>query len=205
MPSNANGPEPPCLSTDQMREVDRAMVEDYGILLIQMMENAGRNLAHLARERFLEGNASGKTILVLAGPGGNGGGGLVCARRLHNWGADVRVYLSSPVATLTEVPRHQHDVLKKIRSRRRAPPHRHRRTAPAVFTPAAEPGGGAAVRDAGDHEDRLDDAPPVAHTQLSAGGFRWNIQCTLSWKLATNSRTLSCRTRPVRCANCRIS
>ena len=114
MPSNANGPDPPCLSTDQMREVDRAMVEDYGILLIQMMENAGRNLAHLARERFLEGNASGKTILVLAGPGGNGGGGLVCARRLHNWGADVRVYLSSPVATLTEVPRHQHNVLKKI-------------------------------------------------------------------------------------------
>jgi len=114
MPSNANGPEPPCLSTDQMREVDRAMVEDYGILLIQMMENAGRNLAHLARERFLECNASGKTILVLAGPGGNGGGGLVCARRVHNWGADVRVYLSSPVGALTEVPRHQHDVLKKM-------------------------------------------------------------------------------------------
>jgi len=106
--------EPPWLSTEQMREVDRAMVEDYGILLIQMMENAGRNLAHLARERFLEGNASGKTILVLAGPGGNGGGGLVCARRVHNWGANVLVYLSSPVATLTEVPRHQHDVLKKI-------------------------------------------------------------------------------------------
>ena len=114
MPSNASGPEPPWLSTDQMREVDRAMVEDYGILLIQMMENAGRNLAQLARARFLESNAFGKTILVLAGPGGNGGGGLVCARRLHNWGADVRVYLSSPVAKLTDVSRHQHDVLEKI-------------------------------------------------------------------------------------------
>ncbi len=39
----------PFLTTDQMREVDRAMVEDFGIDLGRMMENAGRNLAHLAR------------------------------------------------------------------------------------------------------------------------------------------------------------
>ena len=31
----------PFITTDQMREVDRAMVEDYGISLVQMMENAG--------------------------------------------------------------------------------------------------------------------------------------------------------------------
>ena len=43
----------PYLTTEQMREVDRLMIEEYGILLIQMMENAGRNLAHLARRRFL--------------------------------------------------------------------------------------------------------------------------------------------------------
>ena len=39
----------PYLTTAQMREVDRAMIEDYGIELIQMMENAGHALAHLAR------------------------------------------------------------------------------------------------------------------------------------------------------------
>ena len=33
--------EIPYLTTDQMREVDRAMIEDYHIELIQMMENAG--------------------------------------------------------------------------------------------------------------------------------------------------------------------
>jgi len=43
----------PFITTDQMREVDRAMIEDYGISLVQMMENAGRNLAQLARSRFL--------------------------------------------------------------------------------------------------------------------------------------------------------
>jgi NAD(P)H-hydrate epimerase len=37
----------PDLTTQQMIEVDRAMIEDYRIELVQMMENAGRNLAHL--------------------------------------------------------------------------------------------------------------------------------------------------------------
>jgi NAD(P)H-hydrate repair Nnr-like enzyme with NAD(P)H-hydrate epimerase domain len=44
-------PKIPYLDRNQMIEVDRAMVEDYSIALIQMMENAGRNLAHLARRR----------------------------------------------------------------------------------------------------------------------------------------------------------
>jgi len=38
----------PALTTEQMRAVDRAMVEDLHIELVQMMENAGRNLAELA-------------------------------------------------------------------------------------------------------------------------------------------------------------
>ena len=63
----------PYLTTDQMIEVDRAMMEDYKIELIQMMENAGRNLASLARERFFGGNPVGHHVVVLAGSGGNGG------------------------------------------------------------------------------------------------------------------------------------
>ncbi|HUM67274.1 MAG TPA: NAD(P)H-hydrate epimerase, partial [Chloroflexota bacterium] len=69
----------PALTTRQMAEVDRGMIEDYHIDLIQMMENAGRNLAHLARERFLNGDPRGQKVVVLAGTGGNGGGALVCA------------------------------------------------------------------------------------------------------------------------------
>jgi len=41
------------VTTSQMIEVDGAMVEDFKIALIQMMESAGRNLTHLARVRFL--------------------------------------------------------------------------------------------------------------------------------------------------------
>jgi NAD(P)H-hydrate epimerase len=114
----------PFLSSAQMAEVDRAMIEDYGILLIQMMENAGRNLAHLARLRFLSGEAVGKRIAVLAGVGGNGGGALVCARRLETWGASVEVFLSKPDEELTEIPRHQLGIAGRmnIPSRVGAPP-----------------------------------------------------------------------------------
>ena len=104
----------PFITTDQMREVDRAMMEDYGIDLAKMMENAGRELTHLARSRFLGGNPKRKRVAVLAGTEGNGGGGLVCARRHNNWGANVTVWLSSPTERLTEVPRHQLSILERM-------------------------------------------------------------------------------------------
>ncbi len=104
----------PDLSTEQMIEVDRAMIEDYEIELIQMMENAGRNLAHLARGRFLEGNPGGKRVVVLAGRGGNGGGALVCARRLSNWGAAVEVRLTKEAGDFKGVPAHQLGILSRM-------------------------------------------------------------------------------------------
>jgi NAD(P)H-hydrate epimerase len=79
---------PPAVSTDQMREVDRIMMEDMGIDLIRMMENAGRNLAWLSQHRF-----SPTSVTVLAGPGGNGGGGMVAARHLANRGISVTITL----------------------------------------------------------------------------------------------------------------
>lgn len=104
----------PYLTTDQMREVDRAMIEDYHIELIQMMENAGRNLAHLARDRFFEGDPRGKAVVVMAGTGGNGGGALVCARRLHNYGATVTAYITQPHEHFTPIPHHQYDILNQM-------------------------------------------------------------------------------------------
>jgi NAD(P)H-hydrate epimerase len=97
-----------------MREVDRAMVEEYHIELIQMMENAGRNLAHLARTRFLDGDPRGRTVVVLAGRGGNGGGGLAAARRLHNWGASVQVFTTYPDTKFQGVPAKQLEILRRM-------------------------------------------------------------------------------------------
>ena len=104
----------PTVSTQQMIEVDRAMIEDYGIDLVQMMENAGRNLAHLARLRFLDGQPQGKKVVILAGTGGNGGGALVCARRLHIWGALVQVLVTRPDGDLATAPAHQLAILRRM-------------------------------------------------------------------------------------------
>lgn len=106
----------PSLSTDQMIEVDRLMIEDYKITLLQMMENAGRNLASLAKFLFLTGTDSKATVVVLAGTGGNGGGALVSARRLLNWGYEVRVYLTDEMA-MTPAANHQLEILRNMKAK----------------------------------------------------------------------------------------
>ncbi len=99
----------PSLTTDQMREVDRIMIEDLHIELTQMMENAGRGLADLAMRRFAPAS-----VVVLAGPGGNGGGGLVAARHLANRGAVLSVVASSADHEMTPAAAHQLDILRRM-------------------------------------------------------------------------------------------
>jgi NAD(P)H-hydrate epimerase len=97
----------PSITVDQMREVDRLMVEEFGIILPQMMENAGRILAELTMELFVPDRAS-----ILVGKGHNGGGGLVAARYLHNKGVDTEVVLASP--DLAEVPMRRLSTLRAL-------------------------------------------------------------------------------------------
>lgn len=97
----------PALDADQMREADRVMIEELHVSLLQMMENAGRNLAWLALERFAPSR-----VVVLAGGGGNGGGGLAAARHLVNHGVDVEVRVLA--AELVDATRHQHDILRAM-------------------------------------------------------------------------------------------
>jgi NAD(P)H-hydrate epimerase len=100
------------ISVAQMRDVDRVAMA-LGLTLTRMMENAGANLAWLASV-MLGGEVSGRRITVLAGPGGNGGGGLVAARRLIGWGADVDVRLASDPADLAEVSLEQLRLLEQM-------------------------------------------------------------------------------------------
>lgn len=99
------GLEVPAVTGSQMREVDRIAVEETGPNLLQMMENAGRNTALLALEVL--GNAWPEaTVVVLAGVGGNGGGGICAARHLANRAVSVTLCLSDP-ENLREAPEYQ--------------------------------------------------------------------------------------------------
>lgn len=122
-PMVSNVPE---VSRVQMLEVDRLMIEDYQISLVQMMENAGRALALVAKNVFLNGNARGARIAVLTGSGGNAGGALTAARRLANWGAKIEVGMARAPEDLTTVPKQQFAILSEI-------------AAPRVFEPGALP------------------------------------------------------------------
>ncbi len=100
------------VTRDEMREVDRLMIEDYGITLPQMMENAGRNLAELAGRML--GGLSGRRICFVAGSGNNGGGALAAARHASNRGARVDVVLSAGPPQLGAMPARQLASLKAM-------------------------------------------------------------------------------------------
>lgn len=88
----------PLLSINKFREMDYLATEKYKLPIELMMENAGLHLAQLAAT-YLSGK---KPILIGIGPGNNGGGGLVAARRLAGWGYPV--FLNVPVVKLKELP-----------------------------------------------------------------------------------------------------
>jgi NAD(P)H-hydrate epimerase len=106
-----DGTAVPAVTAEQMREVDRIAVEEFGLGILQMMENAGRNLALNVLDML--GQTRGQ-VTVLAGAGGNGGGGLCCARHLHNRGFNVRLVLDRDATALTGAARDQLRILQAV-------------------------------------------------------------------------------------------
>ncbi|GBF31883.1 NAD(P)HX epimerase / NAD(P)HX dehydratase [Desulfocucumis palustris] len=75
----------------EMREIDLAAINRYGIPGVVLMENAGLHVANAVRAML--GNVRDRVVTIFAGKGNNGGDGLVAARHLHNSGARVKVLL----------------------------------------------------------------------------------------------------------------
>src|SRR2546425_12421722 len=59
------------ISPAEMRVLDRN-AQYFGLSILELMENAGKAVADVARSEF---GAPGKNVLVLCGTGNNGGGG----------------------------------------------------------------------------------------------------------------------------------
>ncbi|WP_241881462.1 NAD(P)H-hydrate epimerase [Halorubrum sp. Ib24] len=97
----------------EMRAVDRVAVEEIGLDLPRMMEHAGRGLAEAVLE-VRSSNRSELPVTVLAGNGGNGGGGLACARHLANRNLSVRVVLDRARAEVDGVTAEQLSILEAM-------------------------------------------------------------------------------------------
>ena len=78
------------VTVDQMVEIERRAAA-VGLPSHVLMENAGLAVAKCVKD-LLDFVEDAK-ILILVGPGNNGGDGLVAARHLCDWGADVYLYL----------------------------------------------------------------------------------------------------------------
>jgi hydroxyethylthiazole kinase-like uncharacterized protein yjeF len=81
------------VTADQMRRID-AECGNIGLPASVLMENAGKGVA--GEVRRILGGAEGRKVIVLAGPGNNGGDGLVAARYLNDWGAGASLYIFKP-------------------------------------------------------------------------------------------------------------
>ncbi|MDH3973816.1 MAG: NAD(P)H-hydrate dehydratase [Deltaproteobacteria bacterium] len=79
------------VTADEMREIDRRAIEEFGIPGVVLMENAGRGAAEIIAEITHETDAG--RVLVIAGKGNNGGDGHVVARHLVNRGIDCEILL----------------------------------------------------------------------------------------------------------------
>lgn len=84
------------LTREQIREIDRRAVSEYGMTGLVLMENAGRGCADLLCELGIAG-----PVVLCCGKGNNGGDGFVVARHLDARGYDVRVLLFCQPAELT--------------------------------------------------------------------------------------------------------
>ena len=92
------------LDVHRMGEADRLTVAS-GKTVIELMENAGSAVARAIEKRW-----SARPVIVLCGPGNNGGDGFVAARHLSETGWPVRVALLGSRDHLTGAARHHADL-----------------------------------------------------------------------------------------------
>lgn len=97
-------------SRDQISNLDKLAMEEFGLDILQMMEIAGNKFALIVRN-FLK-DLNHKHILILAGVGNNGGDGLCAARYMSNWGAEVKIILAR--TDLRPAAEHHLAILEKM-------------------------------------------------------------------------------------------
>jgi NAD(P)H-hydrate epimerase len=81
------------VTTDEMRRIEKA-ADAGGLSYDEMMANAGYSIAEEIIDRWP--TVRDASVLILVGPGNNGGDGLVVGHHMHEAGARVHVYLSHP-------------------------------------------------------------------------------------------------------------
>ena len=108
---------PQVLTREQVRDVDRRAIDEYGLPGLVLMENAGRNSAEWLRSLGIAG-----CVVICCGKGNNAGDGFVIARHLENAGVDARILLCVRPSSLSDDAATNFHVLQRAKSRLVFPP-----------------------------------------------------------------------------------
>jgi hydroxyethylthiazole kinase-like uncharacterized protein yjeF len=95
----------------EMRALDRAAVEKFGIAEELLMENAGQAVYSVLLKEF---GCKGKKFLVFCGVGNNGGDGFVVARKIHSSGGAVKVFILGDPRKFKGAAKLNFDILSRL-------------------------------------------------------------------------------------------
>lgn len=97
------------VTAQEMRELDRYTISQMGIPSCVLMERAALAAAQEIKSRISEDEDK---ILVVCGPGNNGGDGIALARILDQWGYSVDIFLSADPGHMSEEAGRQAEIAR---------------------------------------------------------------------------------------------
>jgi NAD(P)H-hydrate epimerase len=96
---------------EEMRNLDRRAVEEFGISDDLLMENAGQAVYFVILKEF---GVKNKSFAIFCGGGNNGGDGLVVARKIHSSGGKAFVFLLDDEAKFKGIAKRNFDIVSKM-------------------------------------------------------------------------------------------
>ena len=101
------------VTAEQMRDLDRRAMEEFGMPGVVLMENAGRAVVQIMEQEY--GPLRGKQVMIFCGSGNNGGDGFVVARYLKLAHASPHVAFVGKVESLKPDAKVHYDLLTKMK------------------------------------------------------------------------------------------
>lgn len=103
------------ITSQEMKQIDRRAIEEFGIPSLILMENAGSGAAKVALDMVKD--LDDKKVISVSGKGNNGGDGFVCSRHLLNNGVDIEVFLTDKPSQLKGDAKINFGILRRMRAK----------------------------------------------------------------------------------------
>jgi len=110
-PVSGKGVKMKVAKVDEMKDLDRRAMEEFGISQDLLMENAGQAVYFVILQEL---GIKGNKFVVFCGGGNNGGDGLVVARKIHSNGGEVKVFLLDDEAKFRGAAKKNFEIVSRM-------------------------------------------------------------------------------------------